>query len=395
MRAVALERGGLGVVGVPEPEPAAGQLLVQVDRCGICGSDLHARHSQDDLAAVLELCGYDRYMRSAERVVMGHEILGTVIDKGPWASDGRGKIPIGTSVVTIPLVRRGRTVDGIGLSAHAPGGYAERVVVQEAMTIPVPNGLDADTAAVTEPMAVAWHAVNRGEIGKKDPAVVIGCGPVGLAVIAVLRMRGVRTIVASDPSPGRRALAATCGATAVVDPGAGSPFAAASGHGEYAGMTDQYNAGIDALEGLAKLPVPWWTTFRLLDAVGATAAKRPVVFECVGLPGMIDGILAEAPLETRMVVVGVCMGADRMRPALAINKEIDLRFVVGYSPLEFRDTLHALANGKLDASPLITGRVGLDGVANAFDVLAGAEHHAKILIDPRQTGTAITDVPSR
>jgi threonine dehydrogenase-like Zn-dependent dehydrogenase len=100
------------------------------------------------------------------------------------------------------------------------------------------------------------------------------------------------------------------------------------------------------------------------------------------VPGIIDGVIGAAPLSSRVVVVGVCMGQDKIRPALANGKEIDLRFVLGYTPLEFRDTLYMLAEGKLDAAPLITGTVGLDGVAAAFGVLAGAETHAKILIDP-------------
>ena len=74
-----------------------------------------------------------------------------------------------------------------------------------------------------------------------------------------------------------------------------------------------------------------------------------MIFECVGVPGVIDEIIAGAPLFSRVVVVGVCMGDDRIRPAMAINKEIDLRFVLGYTPLEFRDTLHMLAEGKVDA----------------------------------------------
>ena len=84
-----------------------------------------------------------------------------------------------------------------------------------------------------------------------------------------------------------------------------------------------------------------------------------------------------------LVVVGVCVGPDRFQPAMAINKEIDLRFVLGYTPLEFRDTLHLLAEGKVDPRPLITGEVGLDGVDAAFAALGDPEAHAKILIDPR------------
>ena len=386
MKAVAAERGELRLVDLATPAPGPGQLLVQVERCGICGSDLHARKHADDLAEVLESCGYPRYMRSEQQVVMGHEIYGTIADLGPWSA---GRLRVGTPVVSVPLVRRGRTVDGVGLSADAPGGYAEQVVVQEALTIPVPNGLVPDLAALTEPMAVGWHAVARADVSKKDVAIVIGCGPVGLAVIAVLKARGVETIVASDYSPGRRALAERTGAHVVVDPAEQSPWQAAAGHGEFAGMPDEYNAGIDLMEGLAKLPVPWWTAYRGLERVGATSPKRPIVFECVGVPGMIDGILASAPLHTRVVVVGVCMATDALRPSLAINKEIDLRFVVGYSPLEFRDTLYALADGKLDVGHLVTGRVGLDGVDGAFTALGDPETHAKILIDPSMAGEAV------
>lgn len=86
-----------------------------------------------------------------------------------------------------------------------------------------------------------------------------------------------------------------------------------------------------------------------------------MIFECVGVPGVIDGIIAGAPLFSRVVVVGVCMGNDSIRPAMAINKEIDLRFVLGYTPMEFRDTLHMIAEGKVDVTPLITGTVGLGG----------------------------------
>ncbi len=101
------------------------------------------------------------------------------------------------------------------------------------------------------------------------------------------------------------------------------------------------------------------------------------------MPGILDGVISSAPLFSRVMGVGVCMGEDRIRPSMAINKEIDLRFVVGYTPLEFRDTLHMLAEGKIDAAPLLTGVVGLAGVAAAFDALARPDEHAKILIDPK------------
>ncbi|WP_248579943.1 zinc-binding dehydrogenase [Nocardioides sp. InS609-2] len=223
-------------------------------------------------------------------------------------------------------------------------------------------------------------------------AVVLGCGPVGLGVITVLKARGVETVVASDLSPGRRALAVACGADVVVDPREVSPFAGSADLGHFTTMQGPIGAALDAIDGFTKLPVPWWHAWRLLDKIGATTPKAPVVFECVGVPGMLEEVVSGAPLYSRIVVVGVCMGADALRPSMALNKEIDLRFVVGYTPLEFRDTLHALADGKLDPSPLLTGRIGLDGVAAAFETLGDPEAHAKILIDPGQPGAELTDV---
>jgi threonine dehydrogenase-like Zn-dependent dehydrogenase len=211
---------------------------------------------------------------------------------------------------------------------------------------------------------------------------VIGCGPVGLAVICQLKALGVREIVASDFSATRRALATRCGAHVVVDPAVDSPYEAGGQRGAITEAPQLYELGVGTMEKLRRVP-GWSHLYRAAEALGAAAPKRPVVFECVGLPGMIDGILAAAPLQSRVIVVGVCMGEDRLRPTMGISKEIELRFVFGSTPLEFRDSLHMLAEGEVDASALITGTVGLDGVATAFEVLGAAEEHAKVLIDPR------------
>jgi threonine dehydrogenase-like Zn-dependent dehydrogenase len=384
VKAVTCTNSTLDVVDLPDPAPAKGQLLLEVLRCGICGSDLHARHHADDLADVAAATGYPDAMRSDQSVVLGHEFCGEVIDFGR----GTRKSPkTGTRVVALPLVRRGKDVHPTGLSAKAPGAYAERLLVEQALAFPVPNGLRTDIAALTEPMAVGWHAVCRSEAGKKDVAIVIGCGPIGLAVILMLKAKGVRTVIASDFSPGRRALATQCGADIVVDPVQGSPYEAADGHGLLTSATDAFDLAIGVIDKLHALRLPWWHVWRAADVVGAADPKRPIIFECVGVPGIIDGIITSAPLFSRVVVVGVCMGADKIRPSLAINKEIDLRFVLGYTPLEFRDTLHMLADGKVNAEPLITGTVGLPGVATAFDALGDPEAHAKILIDPKSSAT--------
>ncbi|MFN8228818.1 MAG: zinc-binding dehydrogenase [Mycobacterium sp.] len=384
MRAVSCLQGELSVVDLPDPRPAAGQLLLSVSRCGICGSDLHARLHADELDGVAKSIGYNDSMRSDTPVVLGHEFCGEVIETGP--KTGKEFRP-GTTVVSFPLMRAGGSIHLTGLSPHAPGAYAERVIAEASLSFAVPNGLDVGTAALTEPMAVALHAVRRSEIGRRDTAIVIGCGPVGLAIICHLKAMGVDKIVASDFSPGRRALAARCGAQVVVDPSNGSPYDHL-GKGVITGAQDLYELAVGSMEKIRKLP-GWNHLYRVADKLGAAGPKRPVIFECVGVPGMIENIAANAPLASRVVVAGVCMEPDRFRPALAGIKEIDLRFVFGYTPLEFRDTLHLLADGKIDAAPMVTGTVGLDGVAAAFTALGDPERHAKILIDPRSAAVDI------
>jgi threonine dehydrogenase-like Zn-dependent dehydrogenase len=384
MKAVACENSKLEVVDLPAPEPAEGQVLINVRRCGICGSDLHARQHADVAAEIVAEAGYAGFMRSDQRVVFGHEFSGEVIAYGPRC---RKKVAIGDPVVAVPLRRSGTELEAIGLSAAAPGAYAEQMLVEEALMFPVPNALPTELAALTEPLAVGRHAVRRAEIKRRDVAIVIGCGPIGLAVICMLKARGVRTVVASDPSAGRRRLAAACGADVVVDPNEDSPYETAAGSDHLKTIPEGAELAVDTTRRLRRLP-QWHRIWGAAESLGVRP-QRPVIFECVGVPGILDGIISAAPLLSRVVVVGVCMEPDRIRPAMAINKEIDLRFVVAYTPLEYRDTLHMLAEGKVRAGPLVTGTVGLPGVDEAFTALGDPEAHAKILIDPSSSGSGI------
>ncbi len=186
-------------------------------------------------------------------------------------------------------------------------------------------------------MAVGLHAVNKSNIAPGETALVLGCGPIGIAIVAALRAKGVETIVVSDFSPKRRELATAMGAHQTLDPAQGSPF----------------------------------------DTV-----KPAVVFEAVGVPGIIDDVLLRARPGTRLVVAGVCMQPDTVHPFFAIAKEINVQFVLAYTPEEFGDSLRSLAEGDIDVSPLITGEVGLDAVGAAFDDLADPERHCKILVTP-------------
>ncbi|MEU2255784.1 zinc-binding dehydrogenase [Nocardia xishanensis] len=384
MRAAVVTNTKFQVEELPTPRPGRGQVLLDVVRCGICGSDLHARTHADEMAELASATGYDGFMRAEQSVVLGHEFSGEIVEYGPGC---RKRWKPGTKVVALPIIRHDGQPHLTGLSTAAPGGYAEQVVVQESMTMPVPNGLSAELAALTEPMAVAWHAVRKGRVGKGRTAFVIGCGPIGLAVISMLKAAGARTVIASDFSPRRRELAVSCGADVVVDPAAESPWEAAPKKG-VGSVTELLGLGFDAMQRLRRVPnLPWWYVFRLAHTFDAGPAG-PVIFECVGVPGIIDQILTAAPPLSRVVVVGVCMETDRFHPAMAINKEIELRFALGYDPGEFRDTLHMIADGKVDPAPLVTGTVGLEGIDNAFTALGNPESHAKILIDPSSAAVA-------
>ncbi|MEJ7635724.1 zinc-binding dehydrogenase [Aeromicrobium sp.] len=380
MRAVTLHQGQLEVQDIPDLRPAKGQVLIDVTRCGICGSDLHARVHGDATADAAAEIGYDQFMRSDQRVVMGHEFTGTIAEYGPGT---RKKWPTGSSVVAMPILDTGRGVHLVGLSELAPGAYAEQVLVSEALTFPVPGGLSPDVAALTEPLAVALHAVNRGDVGAKDTAVVIGCGPIGLAVILMLKAKGVRTVIASDYSVGRRELARRCGADVIVDPGAESPWSTFADSKTYLTQASSlFELAVDSMTKLRSVPLlPWNRVLETAQKLGA-GPRGPVVFECVGMPGVIEHIVTSAPLLSRVVVVGVCMEPDTFRPVMAINKEIELRFALGYDPAEFHRALMLTSSGKVDPTPLVTGTVGLDGVATAFDQLGDPELHAKILVDP-------------
>lgn len=338
MRAAVLHAGSMAVrTDVPEPVPGPGQVLVEVKACGICGSDLHfASHGDQMLAAGAELEGMPDAMAGLDLsadVYMGHEFSAEVLEAGP----GTDAPDPGTLVTSVPVLLTPTGPEMIVYSNTTVGGYSERMLLSAPLLLPVPNGLDARHAALTEPMAVGLHAVNTSKIERGETALVIGCGPIGIAIVAALRYRGVETIVAADFSPTRRALADTVGAHTTVDPAQGSPF---------------------------------------------HQSRPAVVFEAVGAPGILDDVLRRAPVGARVVVAGVCMQPDTVHPFYASAKQLSLHFVFGYGPAEFAESLRAIAEGDIDVGAMITGEVGLDGVAGAFADLADPERHCKIIVMP-------------
>ncbi len=357
MRAVVVRGGKLVVDELPTPEPATGEVLVRTLACGICGSDLHTLATFTKLAEAARASGGSPQDLRWD-VVMGHEFCAEVVDYGP---DTARRLAPGTRICAMPVIASPSGPELVGYSPSAPGGFGEYMRLSESALLEVPDGLTTDHAALTEPMAVGVHAVSRAGLSPDDVALVIGAGPVGLAVIAALRRRGAGPIVAADFSAKRRELALRMGADVVVDPACDSPYASF--------------ANAAAWPDPAKAPpqLPW--------VVGPNLRPQ-VIFECVGVAGLIRQIMNGAESGARVVVVGVCMEPDTIDPLVGVQKEIDLRFAFGYAPQEFAATLADIARGALPVEPLVTGKTGLGGVAGAFAELASPERHAKILVEP-------------
>jgi threonine dehydrogenase-like Zn-dependent dehydrogenase len=358
MRAAVMRNKRIVVDELPIPQPGPGEVLVKTLACGICGSDLHTLKHAEKLVEGARRSGGPFVMDLKRDIVMGHEFCAEILDHGP----GSQKLhKAGTRVCSFPILLRSTGVETVGYSNENPGGYGELMRLTEALLLEVPNGLATEHAAMTEPMAVGLHAVQKARLERDDVPLVIGCGPVGLAVIAALKLKGAEPIVAADFSPRRRQLAETVGADLTVDPGQKSPFQSWK---EMAVWKDPARAAQSA---------PW-----LVEP-----PRRPaVIFECVGVPGVIEQIMTSAPSNARVVVVGVCMERDSFEPMFGINKELNLQFVLGYTPDEFRSTLTHIAEGKIPVEPLITGKVGVEGVAGAFEELGSPERHAKIMVEP-------------
>lgn len=358
MRAAVMRNKKLVVDDIATPAPGPGEALVKTLACGICGSDLHALKHAEKLVEGARRSGGPFIMDLARDIVMGHEFCAEVVDYGP---DTQRRLKPGARVCAMPVLIRPTGAETVGYSNDHPGGYGEFMRLTEKLLLEVPNGLATERAALTEPLAVGYHAVAKARLEKDDAPLVIGCGPVGLAVIAALKLKGAAPIVAADFSPRRRALAQQMGADVVVDPKEKSPY---DSWREFAVYKDPSRA--------PQLP-PWMPG----------PARRPaVIFECVGVPGVIESIMAGAPPNARMVVVGVCMERDHIEPLFGINKELNLQFVLGYTGEEFAATLRNLAEGKVNGDPLVTGKVGVEGVAQAFEDLSSPERHAKILVEP-------------
>jgi (R,R)-butanediol dehydrogenase/meso-butanediol dehydrogenase/diacetyl reductase len=326
--------GRLETISVEDPVAGPGQVVARVSGCGICGSDLH-------IASAIGTAG----------IVMGHEIAGVIEEVGPgvdarWAA--------GTAVTARPWstcgecaeCRRGRgdhcrQFELVGLGAR--GGFAERVLLQADELYAIPASITGPEQALIEPLAVALHGLRRVGYRAGEPLVVLGAGPIGLAVTAWARALGGGPIVVTDPVAPRRALALALGADAAVDPTA------------------------DDVRGACR------------EILGGAP---PVVVECTGKAGLIDQATNLAAVDGRVSVVGVCVEPDSFVPFTSMLKEIDLHFCIYYDAQDFVDTLRALDDGSLSVDGLVTGTIDLEALPATFAAMLAGANSGKVVVVP-------------
>jgi threonine dehydrogenase-like Zn-dependent dehydrogenase len=345
MRAVVLRDGELVVDDVPEPPPPGpGQLLVETVACGICGSDLHTKsHTEQFLAANQAVGNLGQVFDPSRDVVMGHELSFRVLEAG----DGVQGWEPGDAGTGYPAVTG---TDGVmrtlGYSNDYPGGYGERMVLDAAVCLRLPEGADPVAAALTEPFTVGEVSVRKVGIEPGTVAVVLGCGPVGLGIVSALHRHGVHPIIATEPTPLRRSKAEHLGADTTLDPTQAS----------------------------------WVDAYR---ATGST--QPPIVFNTTGRKGMLNRLFYESPWYTHIFEVSGLMEDDAITPIVAVTKQIRVTFSSDGSLDALATVMDAIASGQIDADSIVTARIGLDEVPDAFRALERPNDHVKIVVLPSQS----------
>lgn len=348
MRAIVLQGRSLTLRTVADPFPSAGQLLVRPIFTGICGSDLSTRKQ---MAALAESLPEDQL----PQIIPGHEFSAEIVGIAPGTQT---RLKPGDIITGLPFTHTHEGPQTIGLSPGHGGGLAELSCIDAARSFRVPDGVPHDLAALAEPLAVGLHAANLAS-RNRGPNVVIGCGPVGLAVILALKLQGRGPILAADFSEQRRSAAASLGADIVVDPASGSAFQ----HWDDLGLT----------------PYPMSP---LLEREFRGLPPGANIFECTGAQGMIDQIVKGAPPHSHIIIAGVCPHEEKLTPLDGIIRELTLEFSFAYRPEEFAAALAMIEAHPGKAAQLITSRQPLANTGAAFDSLAKNPSEIKILIDP-------------
>jgi 2-desacetyl-2-hydroxyethyl bacteriochlorophyllide A dehydrogenase len=342
MKAAYIQNGLVCVGEMPEPVPAQGQALVRTHSCGMCASEQHfLKSGQNVIDLSKKFGGAYASLDMSRPFVPGHEYVGEVLDYGPGS---KRPVSPGRKVTSVPIMRQAGAHAVIGFSHDCPGGFGELMLLDEDMLMEIPSDLDDDLAAMTEPLAVGLEHARRGKPTKEDVALVVGCGAIGLGVIAGLKLMGIAPIIAADYHPARRELALRMGADIAIDPREISPYQPISDLG-----------------------------------------NRPVnlVYECVGLPGLLQQIISAVAFDSRIVMGGYCMEPEQLYVFAAQNKRLTVHFAGGEEPQDMQLAMRSIADGKIDVRSWLGERIGLGGVAEAMAQMSGPLAPVRTVVDPR------------
>ncbi|PWY89008.1 GroES-like protein [Aspergillus heteromorphus CBS 117.55] len=334
--------GDVRVEEIEEPRCGVGEVKIRPAFVGICGSDLHEYFH-----------GPLTIPRAKIPITLGHEFSGTITEIGAGVTLAK----VGDRVAVKPnLVDGGcvaclrgwsnccRNLGFVGFSGDA-GGMSDFVVVREEQAILLPAGFALDLGALVEPLTVAWHAVNRCSLRDARTVLVVGGGPIGLAVLLVLKARRVETVVVAEISVQRRELARTLGATCVIDP-----------------QTEDVNSKVRGMT----------------MGMGADVA-----FECSGAQAGLDTAVTGIRERGTVTIVSLFVERPSVNALGVVLGEKSVMGAVIYEDGDFEAVIEAIWSGKLDPKALITSKIRMeDIVERGFQALVkGKDQHVKILVD--------------
>lgn len=316
---------------LPDPEPGPGEVVIQVHRCGICGTDLHMTEGHQ--------------WQFPAGCVPGHEYAGEVVAVGSSVTT----LKTGDLITALPSTGCGHCVachqGNLSLCRNAPGvmgGFGELMRIPASVAIKLPSTLSAADGALIEPLAIGLYSVRMSRIQPGDRVLVLGAGSVALCAIYWAKRLGAGRIVAMSRSARRKALALEMGADAFVHYG-----------------DNEIGEVIETLGG-----------------------QPDIVFECVGNPGFVMKGIQHARTFGQVISMGFCTAPDQIVPALAGFKGVSLLFPVGYSLKDFQYVADVMDGGHVHPKILISSVVPLTDLQTTFERLRGANSETKVQVSP-------------